>query len=130
MTDEAAILAFLANPPSALPRPVVAALWAAIPAADRRAQRDALLRRAAELLPPAGSWGKAAVLANLARPPRRPREAGCPLPEPDLSTAQGCLAAAMEIAPGRWGRLSARQIHRLIAPAIGSLRCRRTRSNA
>jgi hypothetical protein len=130
MTDAAAIVAFLANPPSALPPSVVAALWAAIPAADRRAHRDALLRRAADLLPPAGSWVKAAALAKLARPPRRLRDAGGPLLEPDLSTVEGCLAAALALAPGRLGRLSARQIHRLLAPPSGLLRCQRTRSNA
>ena len=110
MTDEGAVLAFLANPPPGTPPVIARALWSTIPPARRRAERDQLLRRAAALLP-GPPWTKAKALAKLTGPSRRPREHF----EPDLATASGCVAAALLTSPQASGRgLSARQIHRLL----------------
>jgi hypothetical protein len=113
MTDEAAVLQFLARPPPLPPESaaaVVRTLWSSIPLARRRAERDQLLRRAAELLP-GPPWTRAGKLARLSRPVRRPH----PAAEPDLETAAGCVAAALLAYPGPCGRgLSARQVFRVI----------------
>jgi hypothetical protein len=110
VTDEGAVLAFLARPPPGTPPVIARALWSTVPPARRRAERDQLLRRAAELVP-GTPWTKAKALAKLTGPSRRPREHF----EPDLETAAGCVAAALLIFPSPCGRgLSARQIHRLL----------------
>lgn len=130
MTDEGAVLLFLARPPPLPPDlagAVVRTLWRSIPPTRRRAERDQLLRRAAELLPGA-PWAKAKALAQLAGPARRPQGL---VVEPDLSTPAGCVAAAMLTYPQASGRgLSARQIHRLLGTDTAPLRCRRPRSQA
>jgi hypothetical protein len=129
MTDEGAVMQFLARPPPLPPDlagAVVRTLWRSIPPARRRAERDQLIRRAAELLP-GPPWTKAKALAQLSRPARRPQGF---MTEPDLSTPAGCIAAAMLIPQASGRGLSARQIHRLIGCDIEGYQCRRTRSNA
>lgn len=133
MTDEGAVLAFLARPPPLPPDlagAVVRTLWRSIPPARRRSERDQLLRRAAELLP-GPPWTKAKALAKLTAPSRRQVEHLVEHFEPDLSTPAGCVAAALLTYPQAAGRgLSARQIHRLLGSDTEPLKCQRTRSQA
>lgn len=63
--------------------------------AERRAERDRWIRTAGALVPGAG-WTRARALHGLAG------ELAAALPAmPDVSTARGCVAAALLIAPGR-----------------------------
>ena len=77
--------------------------------AQRKAERNRLLREAAAMLGDLPTWTKARQLHEEAKVVNRRIPT-----DPDLSTVRGLLASAMHADPWKTAHLSVRQIHRLI----------------
>lgn len=122
-TDEALFREFVRETTAGRPLSRAIAAWATEalrPAASRRAERDRLLREAAELLP-GSTWSKARALHAEVKAVRQHIPVA-----PDLSTVRGRVAAALLVYPGKPDRpLSAHQIFRAIERCIGPVEMQR-----
>lgn len=96
MLDRAFLDRFLAAPLDADVRGwALGLILGSMPPAERREERDRLIRSAAALIP-GPPWTRARRLHGIAR-----QLVGALPAAPDTSTARGCIAAAMLLSPGR-----------------------------